>query len=169
MKLTNQEIKNSPSIKPLLELLIPFLSMTIEKRLESDQEYRKRQKKWLEEYISDADQVWSVLANNKNLSEYLGINPTEIPKKIKPFKDYIRYEFKKKRASTKKRMFEILKPIFLNLTDMGLGQTRQVNFINTLYKENNYENYATANNEIIKKALWERIRKDQERALKDLK
>jgi len=52
---------------------------------------------------------------------------------------------------------------------MGLGQTRQVNFINTLYKENNFENYATANNEIIKKALWERIRKDQERALKDLK
>ena len=49
---------------------------------------------------------------------------------------------------------------------MGLGQTKQVDFIYTLYKENNFENYATAKNKDVKKALRDRIRKDQEKAVK---
>ena len=78
------------------------------------------------------------------------------------YKDRLKGE----RASTKREIFYILKIIFNTLADMGLGQTKQIDFIYRIYEENNFENYATAKNEDVKKALRERIRKDQEKAVK---
>lgn len=74
-----------------------------------------------------------------------------------------------RRAGEKKPIYNLIKIIFWKLDSMKVGQTKQIKFIYTLYYNNKYKNYCKATTEDAQYALFERIRKDQEKAINELK
>ena len=162
-KLTETEynnIRNDPWIKELIdEWLIPEINKSDSERLKKKQALMKLNKDLLDELQKKAENIRSCLVNES------GIDPIRVECGIAIIKEYYKDTVEDRRASPKKPIFSVLYIIFNRLADMGLGQTQQVDFIYNLYKENNFENYATAN-ENVKKALQDRIRKDQEKAMK---
>ena len=162
MKLSKSEynkIKNDPRISLWIDdWLIPLINMSGTDRLIINQAAIKRDQEYLSESIKNVKKLRSILINDPGLSRLLGIDPTN-----SRFEGILTHflkqndHFKGKRSSQKKEIFFVLKIIFNYLADMGLGQTKQVDFIYTLYKENNFENYATAKNKDVKKALRDRI------------
>ena len=169
MKLTKSEynkIRNDPWIKELIdEWLIPQINKSDSIRLQDKRSLMKQDKELLDELIKKAKGIRSSLVNEPELSRILGIDPIKIDNGLTILRQYYKSTVENRRASPKKPIFSVLILIFNRLADMGLGQTKQVDFIYTLYKENNFENYATTN-EDVKKALRDRIRKDQEKAMK---
>jgi|TARA_B100000315_G_scaffold65920_1_gene59844 hypothetical protein len=169
MKLTKSEynkIRNDPWIKELIdEWLIPQINKSDSERLKDKQASMKWDQELSNELLKKAENIRSSLVNEPELSRILGIDPIKVERKIAIIKEYYKTTVENRRASPKKPIFSVLILIFNRLADMGLGQTKQVDFIYTLYKENNFENYATTN-EDVKKALRDRIRKDQEKAMK---
>jgi len=169
MKLTKSEynkIRNDPWIKELIdEWLIPQINKSDSERLKDKQASMKWDQELSNELLKKAENIRSSLVNEPELSRILGIDPIKVERKIAIIKEYYKTTVENRRASPKKPIFSVLIFIFNRLADMGLGQTQQVDFIYTLYKENNFENYATTN-EDVKKALRDRIRKDQEKAMK---
>jgi hypothetical protein len=160
------KIRNDPWIKELIdEWLIPEINKSDSERFKKKQALMKLNKDLLDELQKKAENIRSCLVNESELSKILGIDPIRVECGIAIIKQYYKDTVEDRRASSKKPIFSVLYIIFNSLADMGLGQTQQVDFIYNLYKENNFENYATAN-ENIKKALQDRIRKDQEKAMK---
>ena len=170
MKFSKSEynkIKNDPRISLWIDdWLIPIISISDSERLIINQSARKRNQESISEWIKSVKKIQTILLDDPELSRFLEIDITKskVEDRLTILMNY-KDRLKGERASTKKEIFYILKIIFNTLADMGLGQTKQVDFIYTLYKENNFENYATAN-ENVKKALQDRIRKDQEKAMK---
>ena len=169
MKLTKSEynkIRNDPWIKELIdEWLIPQINKSDSERLKDKQASMKWDQELSNELLKKAENIRSSLVNEPELSRILGIDPIKVEHGIAIIRKYYKSTVENRRASPKKPIFSVLILIFNRLADMGLGQTKQVDFIYTLYKENNFENYATTN-EDVKKALRDRIRKDQEKAMK---
>ena len=170
MELTEQEykkIRNDPIIKSIIDdELIPLITKSNSKRLIDNQASKKRTEAWENEWIKNGERIQSILEHDPLQSQWFGI---DIIKEVlvarltflKRHRDWL----KNRRASPKKEIFLLLMPIFYSLAEMGLGQTKQIDFIYRMYKENNYENYDTADGD-QEKALRERIRKDQEAAMK---
>ena len=169
MKLTKSEynkIRNDPWIKELIdEWLIPQINKSDSERLKDKQASMKWDQELSNELLKKAENIRSSLVNDPELSRILGIDPIKVEHGIAIIRKYCKSTVENRRASPKKPIFSVLILIFNRLADMGFGQTKQVDFIYTLYKENNFENYATTN-EDVKKALRDRIRKDQEKAMK---
>jgi len=170
MKLTKSEynkIRNDPWIKELIdEWLIPQINKSDSERLKNKQALMKRDQELSNELLKKAENIRSSLVNDPELSRILGIDPIKVERGITIIRKYYKSTVENRRASSKKPIFSVLYIIFNILADMGLGQTKQVDFIYTLYKENNFENYATVKNKDVKKALRDRIRKVQEKAMK---
>ena len=170
MKLTKSEynkIRNDPWIKELIdEWLIPQINKSDSERLKNKQALMKRDQELSNELLKKAENIRSSLVNDPELSRILGIDPIKVERGITIIRKYYKSTVENRRASSKKPIFSVLYIIFNILADMGLGQTKQVDFIYTLYKENNFENYATSNDEDVIKGLRDRIRKDQEKAMK---
>ena len=171
MKLSKSEynkIKNDPRISLWIDdWLIPIISISDSERLIINQSARKRNQESISEWIKSVKKIQTILLDDPELSRFLEIDITKskVEDRLTILMNY-KDRLKGERASTKKEIFYILKIIFNTLADMGLGQTKQIDFIYRIYEENNFENYATAKNEDVKKALRERIRKDQEKAVK---
>ena len=170
MKLIKSEynkIRNDPWIKELIdEWLIPQINKSDSERLKNKQALMKRDQELSNELLKNAENIRSSLVNDPELSRILGIDPIKVERGITIIRKYYKSTVENRRASSKKPIFSFLYIIFNILADMGLGQTKQVDFIYTLYKENNFENYATVKNKDVKKALRDRIRKVQEKAMK---
>ena len=170
MKLSESEynkIRNDPWIKDLIdEWLIPLIIKSDSERLKDKKTQMKRDQNWLNELLKNAKNIQTILLDDPELSRFLEIDITKskVEDRLTILMNY-KDRLKGERASTKKEIFYILKIIFNTLADMGLGQTKQIDFIYRIYKENNYENYDTADGD-QEKALRERIRKDQEDAMK---
>ena len=171
MKLSKSEynkIKNDPRISLWIDdWLIPIISISDSERLIINQSARKRNQESISEWIKSVKKIQTILLDDPELSRFLEIDITKskVEDRLTFLMNY-KDRLKGQRASTKKEIFYILRIIFNTLADMGLGQTKQIDFIYRIYEENNFENYATAKNEDVKKALRERIRKDQEKAVK---
>ena len=170
MKFSKSEynkIKNDPRISLWIDdWLIPIISISDSERLIINQSARKRNQESISEWIKSVKNIQTILLDDPELSRFLEIDITKskVEDRLTILMNY-KDRLKGERASTKKEIFYILKIIFNTLADMGLGQTKQIDFIYRIYEENNFENYATAN-ENVKKALQDRIRKDQEKAVK---
>ena len=169
MKLSESEynkIRNDPWIKDLIdEWLIPLIIKSDSERLKDKKTQMKRDQNWLNELLKNAKNIQTILLDDPELSRILGIELIKVEHGLTNLKKYYKYRVRDRRASPKKAIFSVLILIFNTLADMGLGQTKQIDFIYRIYEENNFENYATAN-ENVKKALQDRIRKDQEKAVK---
>tara|TARA_B100000809_G_C15041120_1_gene495541 strand:+ start:319 stop:843 length:525 start_codon:yes stop_codon:yes gene_type:complete len=171
MKFSKSEynkIKNDPRISLWIDdWLIPIISISDSERLIINQSARKRNQESISEWIKSVKKIQTILLDDPELSRFLEIDITKskVEDRLTFLMNY-KDRLKGQRASTKKEIFYILRIIFNTLADMGLGQTKQIDFIYRIYEENNFENYATAKNEDVKKALRERIRKDQEKAVK---
>jgi len=171
MKFSKSEynkIKNDPRISLWIDdWLIPIISISDSERLIINQSARKRNQESISEWIKSVKKIQTILLDDPELSRFLEIDITKskVEDRLTILMNY-KDRLKGQRASTKKEIFYILRIIFNTLADMGLGQTKQIDFIYRIYEENNFENYATAKNEDVKKALRERIRKDQEKAVK---
>ncbi len=170
MKFSKSEynkIKNDPRISLWIDdWLIPIISISDSERLIINQSARKRNQESISEWIKSVKKIQTILLDDPELSRFLEIDITKskVEDRLTFLMNY-KDRLKGQRASTKKEIFYILRIIFNTLADMGLGQTKQIDFIYRIYKENNYENYDTADGD-QEKALRERIRKDQEAAMK---
>ena len=171
MKLSESEynkIKNDPRISLWIDdWLIPIISISDSERLIINQSARKRNQESISEWIRSVKNIQTILLDDPELSRFLEIDITKskVEDRLTFLMNY-KDRLKGQRASTKKEIFYILRIIFNTLADMGLGQTKQIDFIYRIYEENNFENYSTAKNKDVKNALRERIRKDQEKAVK---
>ena len=163
-----KELRNDPRIKEWIDdWLINLINTSSSERMEANRSSIRFNKKSLDAMVEKINSIRSMLTEDPELFEWLsiGIDRSNIDEKLSWLKEF-QEQKNNQRASSKKGIFHVLWIIFNSLDEMGWGQTKQIDFIFRIYKENKYENYADAKDDNQIKALRERIRKDQEKAVK---
>lgn len=161
-----EKLKSHKSIKPFIAILIDVISLEDDELLEISRLTTNDENETVGSFRKKTAEIINIIRSENRLDEDLSIDLKQLETKLEHLNN--RYStLINRRAREKKPIYDLIKIIFWKLDAMNIGQTKQIKFIYTLYYNNNYQNYRNATTEDAQFALFERIRKDQERAIKE--